>query len=55
MDILRLGIAGIFFEWTLQGYLAVGYCRDILQLDTAGIILQLGIAGILCVGHYKDT
>ena len=55
-DALRLGTAGIFGGWALQGYLVVGHCRDTLRLGTAGILggwaLQdthwLGTAGLRC-------
>ena len=37
-DTFRLGPAGIFGGWTLQGYSAVGHCRDTLELGTARIL-----------------
>ena len=37
-DTFRLGPAKIFGVWTLQGYSAVGHCRDTLQLGTARIL-----------------
>ena len=55
-----MGPTGIFGSWILQGFSAIGHCRDILQLVTTGI---LDIAGIFCswalqgyfvAGHYRD-
>ena len=50
MGTLRLGTAGILGGWALQGYLAVGHCRDTWRLGTAGIL-----QGYLAVGHCRDT
>ena len=52
---LWLHTAGILCVWALQGYSAVGHCRDTwclghcrdtLRLGTTGILLGWGIAGI---------
>ena len=63
VDTLRLGTIEILCGRALQGYSAVGHCRDTLRLGTAGILcvplgysvigpcwdtLRLGTAGILC-------
>ena len=34
-DTLRLDTAGILCGWALQGYCAVGHCRDMLPLSIA--------------------
>ena len=49
IDILLLGTPGIFGGWTLQGYSAVGHCRDTWHLGTAGL------QGYSLVGHCGDT
>ena len=51
-----VGTAGILGGWALQGYSAVGHCRDALRLGTAGTLYNwelqghsaLGTAGRLC-------
>ena len=52
---MRLGHAGIFGGWTLQGYSAVGHCRDTLRLGTAGMRGGWALRGYLVVGHCRDT
>ena len=53
--ILWLGTAVILFGWALQGYLAVGHCRDTLQWVTAGILCSWALQGYFVVGHCEDT
>ena len=50
-DTLRLGTAGILCGWALQGYFAVGHCRDIWWLSTAGILCGSALQGYSVVGH----
>ena len=53
-DTLRLGSVRILCGWALQGYSAmghcrdtwVGHCRDTLRFGTAGILCTVGTAGI---------
>ena len=65
---MRLGTAGILCGWALQGYFAVGHCRDTLRLGTsvkrcrdthwlgtAGILGGWALQGYLMVGHGRDT
>ena len=49
-DTFRLGPAGIFGGWTLQGY-----GGDALQLGTAGILCGWALQGYLVVEHCRDT
>ena len=39
----------------MQGYSAVGHCRDTLQLGTAGTLCGWALRGYLVVEHYRDT
>ena len=64
VDTLRLGTIGIlcgralqgyFKGWALQGYSAVGHCRDTLRLSTAGILGGWALQGYSAVGHGRDT
>ena len=55
IDTLLLGTPGILIGWALQGYSAVGHCRDTLRLGTAGILGGWALQGYLVVGHCRDT
>ena len=45
----------ILCGWALQGYSAVGHCRDTLWLGTAGILGGWALQGYFAVGQCKDT
>ena len=63
------GHCRVLCSWALQGYSAVGHCRDALRLGTAGVLggwalHPLSIAGVLIgwalqgylvVAHCRDT
>ena len=40
--------------WALQGYSALGHCRDILRLDSTGILCAWALQRYFAVGHCKD-
>ena len=50
----RLGMAGILCGWALQGYSAVGHCRDTLRLGMAGTLGGWALQGYLVVGHLSQ-
>ena len=50
------GRLGKLCGWALQGYSAVGPCRDTLQLGTAGILAGgWALQRYSVVGHCKNT
>ena len=51
---LLLGTPGILCGWALQGYFAVGPCRDI-WLDTGGILCSWALQGYFAFGDCEDT
>ena len=59
-DTLRLGTARILRGWALQGYSAVGHCKDTSWLDTwwsvtARILCAWALQGNSAVRHCQDT
>ena len=48
---MLLGSARILGGWALQGYFAVGYCRDAWWLGTAGTLGGWALQGHLVAGH----
>ena len=52
-----MGTAGIICGWALQGYSAVGHCRDTLRLGTARILggWALQDHSAAAVGDCMDT
>ena len=50
-----MGTAGILGGWALQGYFAVGHCRDTWWLGTSGILGGWALQGYFAVGHCRDT